>query len=171
MDADKLRVSAAPETTVLVGWFDSDEENAWMLAQGSVVLRLGKRRGSLPLIKSLAAASHILLHGHDYATVPGLLRIAATAGEVLTRAELQARGFPADASGSPDHIYAVFSVTTDEAFQSFAWNGRKLDEAVVRFTNRQRPAYKTQLTAMGREGPKPQLVSLADLQLALAGPA
>ena len=68
---------------------------------------------------------------------------------------------------SPDHIYAVFSVTTDDAFQSFAWDGRRLDEAVVRFTNRQRPAYKTQLAAMGREGPKPQLVSLADLQLAL----
>ena len=65
LDADRFRVSSAPETTVLVGWFDSPAEKAWMLEEKKIVLRLGNRRGSLPIVKSLAAASHILLHGRD----------------------------------------------------------------------------------------------------------
>ena len=57
LDADRFRVSSAPETTVLVGWFDSPAEKAWMLEEKKIVLRLGNRRGSLPIVKSLAAAS------------------------------------------------------------------------------------------------------------------
>src|SRR5258708_2468070 len=101
---------------VLVGWFDSPDEKQWMLESGKVVLRLGDRRGSLPLVKSLAAASHILLHGREYETVPGLLSIASNAGEVWTRTEVLAKGFPADSSKPADDIFAVFSVAPDAAF-------------------------------------------------------
>ncbi len=33
-----------------------------MIDNNKVILRLGNRQGSLPIIKSLASASHILLH-------------------------------------------------------------------------------------------------------------
>ena len=171
LDADKFRVSSAPETMVLVGWFDGPAEKAWMLEEGKVVLRLGNRRGSLPIVKSLAAASHILLHGRDYATVPSLFRILPKAGEIWTRTEVTAAGFPSDPSKPADDIFAVFSVVVDDAFKSMSWDGRKIGKAIARFLNRQRPTYKSQLTAIHRERAKPQLVSLADLQIALVPPA
>lgn len=171
LDADKFRVSSAPETMVLVGWFDGPAEKAWMLEEGKVVLRLGNRRGSLPIVKSLAAASHILLHGRDYATVPSLFRILPKAGEIWTRTEVTAAGFPSDPSKPADDIFAVFSVAVDDAFKSMSWDGRKIEKAIARFLNRQRPTYKSQLTAIHLERAKPQLVSLADLQIALVPPA
>lgn len=171
LDADKFRAAPTPDITVLVGWFDSIAERDWMLANGKVVLRLGDRRGSLPLIKSLAVSSHVLLHGREYETVPGLLGIVPKAGEVWTRAEVHAAGFPTDPKKPADDIFAVFSVATDAAFVSMKWDGRKLEDAIVRYLNRQRPSYKSQLTELRRERAKPQLVSLADLQLALVPPA
>jgi hypothetical protein len=87
---------------------------------------------------------------------------------VWTRAEITAQGFPA-AKGKPtEDIFAVFSVERDSAFQEFKWNGRKLEAALLRYQNRQRPTYQRQLTMLTREKAKPQLVSLADLQVALA---
>jgi predicted component of viral defense system (DUF524 family) len=168
LDADKLRVPAAPDIMVLVGWFDSPEEKKWMLDNGKVVLRLGDRRGSLPLIKSLAAASHVLMHGRGKDTVPGLKRILPEAGRVLSRSEVVAEGFPTDPTKDPDHIFAVFSVAKDADFTELRWDSDNLNKALVRFQNRQRPAYKSQLKKLTHEFAKPQLVSLADLQLALA---
>jgi hypothetical protein len=167
LDSDKFRVSSATDTTVLVGWFNSTAEKDWMLTKGTAVLRLGNRRGSLPLIKSLAAASHILLHGHEYETVPGLFRILAKAGEVWTRTEVLAAGFPTDSTKPANDIFAMFSVAPHDAFKGMEWDGRRLEEALLRYRNRQRPAYKRQLTKLHRERAKPHLVSLADLQLAL----
>lgn len=167
LDADKFRISAAPDITVLVGWFDSSAEKEWMLTNGMAVLRLGHRRGSLPLIKSLAAASHILLHGREYETVPGLCRILPKAGGVWTRTEVLAAGFPTDPAKPANDIFAVFAVTEDKAYTAMAWDGRWLEDAIVRYLNRQRPTYKNQLTELRRERAKPQLVSLADLQVAV----
>lgn len=171
LDADNFRVASAPEVTVLVGWFDSPEQKAWMLKEKMAVLRLGNRRGSLPIVKSLAAATHILLHGREYATVPGLYRILPKAGEIWTRAEVIAAGFPTDSTKPATDIFAVFSVAADDAFKGMEWDGRQLENAIRRFLNRQRPAYKTQLSEIHRERAKPQLVSLADLQVALVPPA
>src|SRR5262249_42577348 len=61
LDADRLRLSAAEDIAVIVAWYDSEPAKKWMLHHKLVVLRLGRRRGTLPLIKSLSAASHILL--------------------------------------------------------------------------------------------------------------
>ena len=171
LDADKFRLPATAEITVLVVWFDSPDEKKWMLDNGKVVLRLGDRRGSLPLIKSLAAASHILLHGRGKNTVPGLRRIAPEAGRVLSRSEVLAEGFPTDATKNPDHIFAVFNVEKDADFSKLLWDSDNLNKALVRFQNRQRPSYKRQLKKLTHEFAKPQLISLADLQLALAAPS
>lgn len=167
LDADKLRLPAAPDIVTLVAWFDSVAQKEWMLNKSKIVLRLGNRRGSLPLIKSLAVASHVLLRGRRHDVVKGLLRITAAVGQVLTRAELRAQGFPADTSKPANDIFAVFSVARDDTFASMQFDGRKLNAAIVNYLNRQRPSYKKQLTALRRDIAKPQLVSLADLQLAL----
>jgi hypothetical protein len=170
LDPDRLRASPAPDVTVLIGWFDSPEAKDWMIKNGKVILRLGARRGSLPLIKSLAIASHILLHGRQYETVPGLLAILPKAGEVWTRTEVLSAGFPVETAKPADDIFAVFSVRPDLAFNAMTWDGRKLEDAIIRYLNRQRPTYKKQLTELRRERAKPQLASLADLQIALTPP-
>jgi hypothetical protein len=168
LDIDGLRSPTTDEIVVIVAWFDSDAAKQWMLNRGRVVLRLGRRRGTLPLIKSLSKATHILLHGRSYETVPGLLRIQPSPGEVWTRSEILAIGFPAARTGSADDIFAVFSVSPDASFEQFKWNGRSLDAALIRYRNRQRPTYRSALKALTREKAKPQIVSLADLQIALA---
>jgi len=170
LDADRLRLPPAPDITVLAGWFDSPAAKRWMLDHRKVVLRLGNRRGTLPLIKSLATASHILLHGRAYDAVPGLFRISQSAGEVWTRAEVESAGFPPDATKPQDDIFAVFGVQPDPAFASLAWDARRLEAALFSYASRQRPAYRNQLNEFHRDRAKPQLVSLADLQTALAIP-
>lgn len=167
LDADNLRASPAQDVMILVGWFDSPEAKNWMLDNARVVLRLGKRRGSLPLIKSLAAATFIMLHGRDKEVLPGLRRILPEAGEVLTREEILAEGFPTDPGKDPDHIFAVFSIGESVEFPDLSWNGDKLNDALLRFHNRQRPAYKKELSRLTRDIAKPWLVSLADMELAL----
>ncbi len=168
LDADNLRVPAATEITVLIAWFESAVAKDWMLNNERVVVRLGNRRGSLPLIRSLATASHILLHGRNYATVPGLLRIGSGAGEVWTRTEVQNAGFPSNPAKDQDDIFAVFEVERDLAFASLNWDGRLIENALIRYRNRRRPSYRAQLKALRRERAKPQLVALADLEVALA---
>ncbi len=105
------------------------------------------------------------------ASVSPFIAQATTAGEIWTRTEVIAAGFPSDPSKPADDIFAVFSIAADDAFKSMSWDGRKIEKAIARFLNRQRPAYKSQLTTIHRERAKPQLVSLADLQLALVPPA
>ena len=170
LDADHLRALPAQEITVLVGWFDSVAERDWMLANRKVVLRLGDRSGTLPLIKALSAASHILLHGRNKEVLPGLWRIGPGTGKVMNRTEALAERFPTDATANPVHIYAVFSVVKDTSFDFFQWDSDNLKKGLVRFLNRQRPSYKAQLTTLTRDFAKPFLVSLADLQVALATP-
>jgi predicted component of viral defense system (DUF524 family) len=167
LDADRFRLPTAPDIIVIVGWFNSEREKNWILKNRKIVLRLGRRRGTLPIIKSLSAASHILLHGKSYVTVPGLFRIESKAGQVWTRKEVAAMGFPADYAKPADDIFAVFSVEVDSAFEAFSWDGHRLEAAMIRYRNRQRPTFAKQLTDYRRERTKPHLVSLADLQIAL----
>lgn len=170
-DEDALRLPAATDIMVLVGWFDGAHAKRWMLSNGKAVLRLGKRRGSLPLVKSLAGASHILLHGPRKDTIPGLWLITDGTGEVQTRQELIADGFPTDPTKDPDHIFAVFSIEKDPGFSSLHWNGDGIELALRRFENKQRPAYRAKLKKLTRAKALPRIVSLADLQLALAQPS
>ncbi|MGI9067634.1 MAG: DUF2357 domain-containing protein [Pyrinomonadaceae bacterium] len=166
LDADALRLPATPDIMVLVGWFDSDQEKDWIIEKGKAVIRLGDRRGSLPLVKSLAAATHILLHGKNEQVLTGLWRILPETGKVLTRTELLNEGFPTDSNKSSNHIFAVFSVDADKTFANLQWHNDGLHAALKRFLNRQRPANKKQLTKTADRS-YPFLVSLADLQEAL----
>jgi predicted component of viral defense system (DUF524 family) len=167
LDTDELRLPSTPEIVVLLGWFDSEAQKQWMVENSKVVLRLGRRRGALPIIKALSAASHILLHGRGYKTVQGLFGILSQSGGVWSRGELAAVGFPMDEGKPADDIFAVFSVARDTAFDSFSWDARLLEAALLRFANRQRPELKRRLLSFTRERAKPQLVSLADLEIAL----
>lgn len=168
VDHDSLRLPAAPDIMVLVAWFNGPDAKKWMLDNGKAVLRLGKRRGSLPLVKSLAAATHVLLHGPAKDSVPGLWRIASDPGQVQTRQELVADGFPTAPTKNLDHIFAVFSITEDSGFASLRWDGDGIEIALRRFENRQRPSYRDELKKLTRAKALPRVVSLADLQLALA---
>jgi predicted component of viral defense system (DUF524 family) len=169
LDADNLRLPPAPEMVVIVGWVRGWRHLRWVVRHDRIVLRLTSKRGALPLIKSLAAASHILLHGPGGHVVRGLWRISADPGTVRTRAVLERTGWPRDRAGGrkPDDLFAVFNVARDPAFKKLRWDGVGLNRALVRFLNRQRPTYKAQLTRLTRDFAKPFLVSVADLQEAI----
>jgi hypothetical protein len=165
LDTDQLRLPAASHISVIVGWFDNESQRNWMLNHGKIVLRLGWRRGVLPLIKALPAATYILLRGPGGSTLDGLFRIVSDA-EICGRAELRAARFPARRAKSVGDFFAIFGVEKDPAFASLRWDGRCLEAALLRFANRQRPHLRTQLLPLLHEQARPQIVSLADLEAA-----
>lgn len=167
LDGDRMRIPAAQEIKVIVAWYKGSAELRWMVQHGKVIVRLGQRRGSLPVVKNLAAASHILLHGPDFVVEPGLLMIGTSTGKVLTRAELAERGYPTSASADPNHIYAVFDVEPDPAFADFRWNGQSIEKVLIRHRARVRPSNRPEPVNFHRERTKPFLVALADLEVAL----
>lgn len=170
LDEDGARLPASPDIMVLLGWCDSDAVRDWMLHNQIAVFQLGDRVGSLPLIKSLSAASHILLRGPDYQVYPnqGLLSIRQVAGAVWTSEELRLRGFPFNPQESFADVFAAFFLEPDNLFDYLpGWDGHKLENALKRFATRQKRAYKAQLEEFARNPRLPQLVSLADLEVAL----
>jgi len=165
LDQDLLRIPPAQEINVIVCWFKGADERDWMLKHNQVVVRLGKRRGALPMIQAMSSASHILLHGPAYEAVSGLRKIDSSASVVLNRAELQALGYPTGSMDDLNHIYAAFAARPDPAF-SYDWIGREIETALKRSRSRQRPSDQ-EAKDYRRERTKPGIVSLADLEIAM----
>jgi hypothetical protein len=162
-----LTIAPSQEIKVPIAWFVGSAELRLLVDHTKVIIRLGQRRGTLPVVKNLAAASHILLHGPEYVVEPGLFLIGSSTGKVLTRAELAEFGYPTSASVDPNHIYAVFDVEPDPAFADLRWNGRGIEKALIRHGARVRPSDRPEPVNFHRERTKPFLVALADLEVAL----
>ncbi len=150
------------EHLIIATWYEREDELAWMLTKGRAVLRLGQRRGALPIVKKLAAASHMLFRSHASQTQSGLFSILEEAGQVLTRSEMIALGYP-DNNRDPDHIFAVFAVQPDPAYQDWRWDGNKLNDAIEAYEKRRKPLYKN----LGRDSALPRILSLGDVINAL----
>jgi len=144
---------------ILVCWYEKDSID-WMLSQipHRIVVRLGNRRGSLPIVKELAGTTHILLRSHNGETQPGLFRITSEVGQVLTRSELIKEGFPR-VFGNPENIFAVFCAESDSNYHAWVWDGDKLLDAIEAFERRSNP----DLAHISRTSPYPRMLSLADL--------
>ena len=158
-ELDETGYRAAPpfEHLIIAAWYEPDNID-WMLQRGRVVLRLGARRGSLPIVKELAVASHILLRSHHGATQPGLLRIVTPAGQVLTRQELVDQGYPRS-EGAAGDVFAVFHVEPDPAYATWVWDGARLTDAIEAYERRRKPLF----AGIGQSSPLPRILSLGDV--------
>jgi PD-(D/E)XK nuclease superfamily len=93
-DDDGYRAEPPYEHLIVTTWYERADELTWMLKQGFAVLRLGQRRGALPIVKKLSAASHMLFRSHVPETQSGLFSILDESGQVLTRREMIGLGYP-----------------------------------------------------------------------------
>ena len=112
------------EHSVLVGWCDSELQLDWIRRTQLYNFRAGLRRGSIRLAPAIADARHLLLHGQNSKSWPGLWRIKNRGPRIFTAEELIRNGYPS--KPDPEAIYAVFDVELDLFYADWKWNYAKL---------------------------------------------
>lgn len=80
------------ETSVLIGYYNSEEHLDWILEQHKYNVRAGDDNGSLPLGDDLINARYLLLH--DRKQCYHLIKIRKTGPKVFTRAQLIKKNYP-----------------------------------------------------------------------------
>jgi predicted component of viral defense system (DUF524 family) len=124
-DAAENERSVPPaEHSVLVGWCEDEQQLEWIRQSGLYNFRAGLRRGSIRLEPAIAAARHLLLHGHSGRAWPGLWRIKKRGPRILTGEELIRNGYPF--APDPGVIYAVYDVEPDSFYTGWKWDYSKL---------------------------------------------
>lgn len=111
------------ETHVLIGWYKDEAHLAWVLKAGLYNFRMDVERGSLRLRTQVSAAEYLLLHSHNGATSPFLLRLSKEGPRVLSKEALKATGYPGESARS---FYLVYDVTLATGFEGYEWDYQKL---------------------------------------------
>ncbi|MDB5384739.1 MAG: hypothetical protein JWM11_385 [Planctomycetaceae bacterium] len=119
-----MRAQPPTEQTVLVGWFDDEEHEAWIRRAGLYNFRAGDRSGSIRLAPEIAQADYLLLHTHGNRASSGLYRILKRGPRLFTNQELRKRGYPREST--TDAIYAVFDVAPEKFYSEWKWDYSKL---------------------------------------------
>ena len=119
-----LRHSPPEETHVLIGWCHGEEHRKWIIRHKLYNCRINTSAGSLRLKPEIAGAKYVMLHGSGTKSVPGLLRISSEGPRVITKEELEKKGYP----GVPhqDH-YLIFDVEPAAEFDGIEWEYPKLE--------------------------------------------
>jgi predicted component of viral defense system (DUF524 family) len=118
------------ETPVLVAWYQNETQLRWTDEKGLLILRIGEKRGAVPLTPENVGAYYILLHKKDQEAATGLYAVLTTPDgkptppEVITAATLKRRHHYPLATGS-DH-YLVYRVESAPEFAHTRWNVRQL---------------------------------------------
>lgn len=145
------------EQLIIVTW-NEPEEMRWMLNRRWIAVRLGDSDGALHLMKEVSAASHVLLCARGSVTHTGLFRILPQAAVLLTRADLEAQGYP-HTSSEPDDIFAAFGIEPELHYAGWTWDDRKVLDAIEAFERRRGRMFND---AQGIRS-QPGIVSLGDL--------
>lgn len=129
LDGNKLLPN---ETYVLIGYYRTEEQLAWIKENNVYNFRAGFRNGSLHLEKEVVTARYILLHHGS--NKPIFMKMSKKGPVVSTRAELLRKGYPhtKKADGTIDEkaeeskandVYLVFSLERPEAeFTQYDWD-------------------------------------------------
>ncbi len=165
------------EEMVLVGWYNNDAQLALACDEvGFVYMRLGNRRGALHIDPILATVRHVLMRTFNNKVAPGLLRLRESGFRIYTRLQLRtelnqhARGkgvaaWQASADKDDEEaIYALFKTSADHAWDEQEWNGEKLMDLIEKFESE---ATNRRVENVGRESPRPRILSLRDVLKAL----
>ena len=129
IEGDKLLPN---ETYVLLGYYRSEEQLAWIKNNNVYNFRAGFRNGSLHLEKEVVTARYILLHHGS--NKPIFMKMSRKGPIVSTRAELLSKGYPpykksdgtidekAEESKAHD-VYLLFSLERPEPeFSQYDWD-------------------------------------------------
>lgn len=118
------------ETPVLVAWYTDDSQLQWTDEINLIVLRIGERRGAVPLTPENVGAYYILLHKKGQEAAKGLYRgLSDETGRLLAPEVLSANTlkkkykYPLE---THSEYYLVYHVEPAPDFAHFRWNIRQL---------------------------------------------
>lgn len=113
------------DTFVLVGFYKSEEQYAWIKTNKLYNFRMGSDQGSLVLNKETVSSRYLLLHTIGDSDSGKLWRIVSKGPKVFSKDDLIKKGYPL-----PSHDnYLIFQIETvnDIEFKNRKWDFRKLN--------------------------------------------
>jgi len=125
-DAEGLRSQPPQEAIVLVAWYIDEMQLRWSEENGLIVLRITKRRGSVPLSPENVAAHYVMLHSKKSHAAPGLFSVCTDgngkrlAPEVVSGDTLTMKyKYP---HTTRSDYYLVYHVERALCFDGFRWD-------------------------------------------------
>ncbi len=150
---DKSKLLNPDETWVLVGYYQTPEQLAWIQQTGQYNFRAdAKRRGALPMNAKTAGARYLLLHGKSEKKSSLLFKLNGGGPHIMLRSQLEEDGYPHDpqAAGQVYYVYNALVLATDVEFEGIIVDVTRLS------------GYKG-----GRQSSHPFTVSLTELMAAV----
>jgi predicted component of viral defense system (DUF524 family) len=115
------------ETTVLIGYYKSQEQLDWIMRHWMYNGRAGDRKGALAVSKEIVSARYILLHNGREAT---LHKINLGGPKVFGYKEMMALDYPFDPSeDNKDKIYLMFRLSQkgiEKELRKYSWDPRDI---------------------------------------------
>ena len=180
--SDTGRAIPPADHHVVVVWYDSPEQLAWMVNKGLAIIWLG----AWHVQPEFASARHVLLRSYVEEGESVLLKLkdGVPGYKIYNAAEHERNstvireqvsgytipntpspleeGYPGSAKGE---IYAVFEVERDDAYAGREWDREKLMDEIEAFEKRRN--YRG--SGLGRTSPFPRVMSLRELLQAMKG--
>lgn len=129
-DMTGRRAKPPRETPVLVAWYQNETQLRWTDEKGLLVLRIGEKRGAVPLSPENVGAYYILLHKKNQEAAAGLYAVRRTedgkptAPVVLSATTLKRKyHYPLETKSDS---YLVYQVESAPQFAHTRWNMRQL---------------------------------------------
>lgn len=118
------------DTSVLVGYYNSNEQYEWIKKTKRYNFRMGSGNGSLILDKDTVSAKYLLLHTLGDSKSGDLWRIISKGPKVFSRENLEKKGYP-KAKNKKDYKknYLIIKIekVTDLEFDNITWNFKNLE--------------------------------------------
>ncbi|MBC7390616.1 MAG: DUF2357 domain-containing protein [Opitutaceae bacterium] len=113
-------------TSVIVGYYKSEDHLNWILKEGLYNARAESNRGSLRLGPNEAGAKYLLLHTKSTLITCKLFKIIETGPRIFSKSTLIKKGYPTHPNGDFYLVYKVSSIQEAE-FLDRSWDVSKLD--------------------------------------------
>lgn len=113
------------DTFVLVGFYHSLEQYAWIKRTGLYNFRMGSGAGSLILDKETVSAKYLLLHTSGEITSGKLWRIVSRGPKVYSKEDLIKKGYPSSPS-QDNYLVIQIEAVKDAEYQKVIWDFSRL---------------------------------------------
>ncbi|RUM36181.1 MAG: hypothetical protein DSY50_03015 [Desulfobulbus sp.] len=144
-----FRAEPPVQTTVLVGYYKSEQQYEWICDKGLYNIRLDSAAGPETINSAVTGARYLLLHGKGKLETGDLWIITGESPAIMDRKALLAEGYPTRPGQEFYMVYQVKQVEQGQ-FADGKWNIRKF------------PGYAT-----GRSSARPFTITLSDMMKAL----
>ena len=117
------------ETTVLVGFYKSDEHLQWCKRNKIYNFRSGEDNGALILDKDVVSAKYLLLHTYKDQSSGELLRITGKGLKVKSKDFMIEKGYPSEKDKiKPFYLTVEIDVDIEEEFKGVQWNFKEFSK-------------------------------------------